>query len=155
MISSHYCTRRAADMNKQSSSSSAHGCQHPPKQPKMEKPGIAAWRPLDLTSVMGLVMDECHDHAVQVVEEHDQMEAQLGEGLLDTESVGDRLDMNCRSPTFLCTFSFRKISVASSRCCLSNILLRSRQRRPGQAVPGHFICVAGLTSSRSTATAAD
>ena len=75
---------------------------------------------------MSLVLDKGHDHAVEVEEEHDQVEAQLGKGFLVAVSLGPSSGATRRrragERTFLCTFSFRKISVASRRWVLSTIL---------------------------------
>lgn len=75
-----------------------------------------------------LVLDQGDDHAVQVEEEHDKVEAELEKGFLCC-----RVSTSISTPrllvrhTFLCTFSFRKISVASSRWVLSTILLGHNQ----------------------------
>jgi hypothetical protein len=70
-----------------------------------------------------LVPDEGDDHAVQVEEEHDQVETQLDEGFLILGISDVRLGIIFRfRPTFLCTLSFLKISVASRRCWFSKIL---------------------------------
>jgi hypothetical protein len=70
---------------------------------------------------VSLVLDEGDDHAVEVEEEHDEVETELCKGfLLAVRGDGHK---NCGIPrTFLWTFSFRKISVASRRCVLSTIL---------------------------------
>jgi hypothetical protein len=89
---------------------------------------------------MGFVPDKGHNHAVEIEEEHDQMEAQFDERFLTmtlamliqplgyTGSVcmpphiqGVRIRARVMR-TFLCTFSFLKISVASKRCWFSKIL---------------------------------
>jgi hypothetical protein len=70
-----------------------------------------------------LVPDKGNDHAVQVEEEHDQVETQLDEGFLNFCVSDVRLRFIFRfPPTFLCTLSFLKISVASRRCWFSKIL---------------------------------
>jgi hypothetical protein len=75
------------------------------------------------TKSVALVADESHNHAVQVEEEHQEVEAQLDERFLAGGCpVSDILcgSLAARQKlTFLCTFSLRKISVASSRCWLS------------------------------------
>ena len=73
----------------------------------------------------GLVADESNNHAVEVEEEHDQVEAQLDERLLRGGSAicMTGSDNQRRTYTFLWTLSFRKISVASSKCVLSTILV--------------------------------
>lgn len=70
----------------------------------------------------GLVSDECHDHAVKIKEEHDQVEGEFRKRLLLAVSLGQSVAEIVSERTFLWTFSFRKISVASSRCVLSTIL---------------------------------
>jgi hypothetical protein len=79
-----------------------------------------------------LVADEGDDHAVEVEEEHEQVETELDEGFLcGVSSLRQCVCMRtiaCKVPyrdarlTFLCTLSFLKISVASSRCWFSKIL---------------------------------
>lgn len=73
---------------------------------------------------MRLVLDQSDDHAVQVEEEHDEVETQLNEGLLHALLVTATSEQFLNSPrrTFLWTLSFRKISVASRRCVFSTIL---------------------------------
>lgn len=71
---------------------------------------------------MGLIPDEGNDHAVEVEEEHDQMKTELDEGFLRMSSdTQPQAIQNC-GRTFLWTFSFLKISVASRRCWFSKIL---------------------------------
>lgn len=76
---------------------------------------------------MRLVADEGDDHAVEIKEEHDQVETKLDKGFLITK----KSEVSMRSGkenttifrrTFLWTFNFRKISVASRRCWFSRIL---------------------------------
>lgn len=64
------------------------------------------------------------------------------------ESKGDMLSLEL--PTFLCTFNFRKISVASSRCWLSKILqlrmlVSARSNQPEHWTKGvdSLLCVEG------------
>lgn len=79
----------------------------------------------------GLVTDKSDNHAVEVEEEHDEVEAELEERFLDfyvslrtpTEEGEDRF------LTFLWTFSFRKISVASRKWVLLMILLERQLAR--------------------------
>jgi hypothetical protein len=73
-----------------------------------------------------LILDERHNHAVEVEKEHDEMETKLGERFLWQMLAGccqvlsrPRQDL---APTFLWTLSFLKISVASSKWVLSTIL---------------------------------
>lgn len=74
--------------------------------------------------LVGLVPNKGNDHAVQVEEEQDEVEAELGEGFLRPRVSSGFLRSRRRQPvrTFLCTFNFLKISVASRRCVLSIIL---------------------------------
>lgn len=71
--------------------------------------------------LVGLVADESNDHAVEVEEEHQQVETKLDERFLENVS-GPNSEVDGRDPTFLWTFSFLKISVASSRWFFSKIL---------------------------------
>jgi len=86
---------------------------------------------------VGLVSDECNDHAVEVEEEHEQVETKLDERFLrivsslscmrsfsrDRSSAAISMRNLCIGVhTFLCTLSFLKISVASKRCWFSSIL---------------------------------
>ena len=73
---------------------------------------------------MRLVLNQGDDHAVQVEEEEDEVEAELGEGFLrsSVSAVSSDLGPALGRLTFLWMFSLRKISVASRRCVLSMIL---------------------------------
>lgn len=65
-----------------------------------------------------LVLNQGDDHAIQVEEEHDQVEAQLDKGfLLSLVSPCCSFSFSTGQVvrTFLCTLSFLKISVASKR----------------------------------------
>jgi len=72
------------------------------------------------TQSVRFVPNECDDHAVEVEEEHDKMKAEFDEGFLPKSMSVSEVDwyamVDLEYPTFLCTFNFRKISVASSRC---------------------------------------
>ena len=72
------------------------------------------------TQCLVLVLDERDNHAVEVEEEHDQMEAELDERFLaEIPESAHHNPTYCLLDfirTFLCTFSFLKISVASSKC---------------------------------------
>lgn len=114
-----------------------------------------------------VILDESNYHAVQVEEEEDEMEAELGEGFLRrcqqldfaTSGAGPcRPHTDCGAVvggrTFLWTFSFRKISVASRRWALSAILQSSQvsfQTSLGVAAGHHE---RQRTSCRSTRGAA-
>lgn len=87
------------------------------------------------------VADKRNNHAVEVEEEHEQVEAQLDERFLETVSWLHNLAVQVKrlcwpilnaadayrgkARTFLCTLSFLKISVASRRCWFSKILSKS------------------------------
>lgn len=47
----------------------------------------SGWR----ARLLGVVTDQCNDHAVEVEEEHEKMEAQLDEGFLYAKDVSDLL----------------------------------------------------------------
>lgn len=73
------------------------------------------------TQSVALITDQGNNHAVEVEEEHKEVEAKLDEGFLNTNRVshcaaGCNLETKL---TFLCTFNLRKISVASKRCWFS------------------------------------
>lgn len=74
-----------------------------------------------ITQSVALVTDEGNNHAVEVEEEHQKVEAQLDEGFLEQPyvSILDIPHQSFVERTFLCTFSLRKISVASNMCWLS------------------------------------
>ena len=77
---------------------------------------------------MRLVANEGDDHAVKVEEEHDQVVAKLDERLLCVRQyeIPHIIWRMCSAVrTCLWTFNFLKISVASSRCWFSKILVRS------------------------------
>ena len=77
---------------------------------------------------MRLVSYEGDDHAVEVEEKHQEVEAKLDERFLyKCQLKHPYIDcilcqINVTRPTFLCTFNFLKISVASRRCWFSKIL---------------------------------
>lgn len=72
---------------------------------------------------MRLVADEGDDHAVEVEEEHDEVEAELDERFLKLLLAAcESGRSSVKELTFLCTLSFLKISVASRRCWFSKIL---------------------------------
>ena len=63
---------------------------------------------------MRFIPDEGDNHAVEVEEEHHQMETELDERFLIKSAGAPGMLRDYH--TFLWTFSFLKISVASSRC---------------------------------------
>lgn len=71
-----------------------------------------------------LVLDQSDDHAVQVEEEHDEVETQFNKGFLHVvlATAPSKQPLDSWRRTFLWTLSFRKISVASRRCVFSTIL---------------------------------
>ena len=71
-----------------------------------------------------VLTDESDNHAVEVEEEHDEVETKLEERLLRTQLASCRSCADCLDafPTFLWMLSLRKISVASSRWVFSTIL---------------------------------
>jgi hypothetical protein len=82
---------------------------------------LSAW--VDSSSLVGFVADKGNDHAVEVEEEHDEMEAELDEGFLKLLLAACRPSRKAAQVlTFLWTLSFLKISVASRRCWFSKIL---------------------------------
>ena len=77
--------------------------------------------------LVGLVPNQGDNHAVQVEEKENQMETELRERFLFVphckhSETNRSVDCQLVIHTFLCTLSFRKISVASRRCVLSTIL---------------------------------
>jgi hypothetical protein len=94
--------------------------------------GLSAW--FGSSRLVRLVADEGNDHAVEVEEEHDEVEAELDEGFLGLLSAACRSSRKAAQElTFLWTLSFLKISVASRRCWFSKILclvsIRIRAKR--------------------------
>jgi hypothetical protein len=82
---------------------------------------LSAW--FGSNSLVRLVANEGDDHAVEVEEEHDEVEAELDEGFLGILSAACRSSRTAAQElTFLWTLSFLKISVASRRCWFSKIL---------------------------------
>lgn len=74
------------------------------------------------TQSVALIADQGNNHAVEVEEEHEEVEAKLDEGFLKTRVRVSHCAAVCdleTKPTFLCTFNLRKISVASKRCWFS------------------------------------
>lgn len=63
---------------------------------------------------VGLITDQSHNHAIKVEEKHDKVETKLDKGFLMDVSIEHMENKGCL--TFLCTFNFLKISVASRRC---------------------------------------
>lgn len=77
-----------------------------------------------VTNSMRFVADQGNNHTVQVEEKHQEVETKFDERFLIIGQLAFRVsdDVNPEQPTFLCTLSLRKISVASKRCALSKIL---------------------------------
>lgn len=96
----------------------------------------------------GIVADQGHNHAVQVEEEHDQVEDQFDVRFLGQKSqncvwsqkTGRGNPSHGGIHTFLWTLSLRKISVASSIYWFSRILSSCEKR--GRSL-GRAICPAG------------
>lgn len=78
-----------------------------------------------LLQSVALVTDKSNNHAVEIEEEHQEVEAKLDKGFLEILNLS-QFSSRCHisqplvpSLTFLCTFNLRKISVASRRCWFS------------------------------------
>lgn len=74
------------------------------------------------TQSVALIADQGNNHAVEVKEEHEEVETKLDEGFLKTPVRVSHCAAVCDLKiklTFLCTFNLRKISVASKRCWFS------------------------------------